>query len=356
MNKKYAYAPAFLFAINLGVANAQNSSISIYGIADSSLVNISNKNGYSVNQISSGRLQASRIGFMGVEDLGGGASAIFTLESGLDLDTGSNTVPSKFFNRQSWVGVKIKTFGSITLGRQYSPLYDQMVTASGPFVFGIAGGALDGIAIPGSSAGRFDNTINGTRVDNSIKFSSEEYNGFSAVALLGLGEVAGSTEKSRALSLSLRYSSDKSSYGLGYFSKNCDSQLSCSINNVKDEVFAFMGKYNFNPIQVNFIYSRQNNAKNIKSSDANVFSLIGIFPYKSWRFSSGYQYLDDRSQANQNIKQYNFSINYNLNKKVALYSILNQQKVSNNGIASMALTNSSNSKQRQISAGIRYIF
>ena len=50
--------------------------------------------------------QTSRLGFKGTEDLGGGMSAFFTVELGLNLDTTFviNTAASQ--NRQSFVGLK----------------------------------------------------------------------------------------------------------------------------------------------------------------------------------------------------------------------------------------------------------
>ena len=50
----------------------------------------------------SGYLQSSRFGFRGSEDLGGGLRAIFTLESGYNIDNGANT-SAIFFNTQPFV-------------------------------------------------------------------------------------------------------------------------------------------------------------------------------------------------------------------------------------------------------------
>jgi len=54
----------------------------------------------SVSKLTSGAASASRIGFRGVEDLGGGMSALFTLETGYRIDTGEVDAAGTIFNRQ----------------------------------------------------------------------------------------------------------------------------------------------------------------------------------------------------------------------------------------------------------------
>ena len=66
------------------------------------------------NKITSGAASASRIGFKGSEDLGGGMAAIFTLESGVKIDTGELDATNTLFNRQAFVGLKT-TAGTVTL-------------------------------------------------------------------------------------------------------------------------------------------------------------------------------------------------------------------------------------------------
>ena len=86
MNKHlFAVAAAAALA---APAMAQTSSVTLYGIADAALVSTSNSAGSRRTAIDSGVLQSSRFGFRGTEDLGGGLSALFVLESGFNLDTG----------------------------------------------------------------------------------------------------------------------------------------------------------------------------------------------------------------------------------------------------------------------------
>ena len=68
-----------------GVAHAQ-SSVTLYGIADAGILYNNNNGGHS--QVSLSTANSSRFGLKGTEDLGGGLSAIFTLENGYAISSG----------------------------------------------------------------------------------------------------------------------------------------------------------------------------------------------------------------------------------------------------------------------------
>lgn len=102
------------------VALAQ-SSLTIYGIAD---VGVRHSTGMtaanapssgSVSSVASGVNNTSRFGLRGREDLGGGLHALFNLETGLNLDTGSPANANKFFDRASTVGLG-GDWGQVTAG------------------------------------------------------------------------------------------------------------------------------------------------------------------------------------------------------------------------------------------------
>src|SRR5450830_1113253 len=81
--KKIALAATVLSTLSCA-AYAQ-SNVTVYGIVDASVRYSTNENaaGGSKLQEAGGPLSGSRIGFKGTEDLGGGLSALFSLESGL---------------------------------------------------------------------------------------------------------------------------------------------------------------------------------------------------------------------------------------------------------------------------------
>ena len=101
-------------ATALSMPALAQSSVTLYGIADATIVSVSNKEGSRLTALDSGVLQSSRFGFRGNEDLGGGLRALFVLESGVSLDTGAGA--AVLFNRQAYVGLSSQTAGTLTLG------------------------------------------------------------------------------------------------------------------------------------------------------------------------------------------------------------------------------------------------
>ena len=76
-----------------GLANAQVSgptTVTLYGLVDAGVTRVTGLKAGSVTQVASGIMEGSRWGLKGNEDLGGGYRAIFTLESRVEADTGSN--------------------------------------------------------------------------------------------------------------------------------------------------------------------------------------------------------------------------------------------------------------------------
>ncbi len=355
--KKHLFALAATAAVALP-ALAQSpsaSSVTLYGIADAGLVRTSNVGGGGRTGMDSGYLQSSRFGFRGSEDLGGGLRAIFTLESGYSIDTGANS-SAIFFNRQSFMGLSSSKLGTLTLGRQYTPIYDNLILLSGAPAFGVSGGAVDGIPSAGSSASRFDNTLGGTRIDNSAKYTSPTLSGFKFNAMAGLGEVAGSASAGQLLSVGAGYNAGPISSGLGYQIRKCPSAGGCTVAQDDDKLIAIGAGYNFGPAKLAAIYTTEKNAKNVKGNDANVVHVMVQVPTGPWFLSAGYQQLNDKTRLNQDVKQYNLSALYSLSKRTTLYGAYSHQQVDNGGKAGMALTTSSNSKQSIYAVGIRHTF
>ena len=131
----------------VGAAQAQ-SSVTVYGIADAGY-NVTNRmiagTSTQTQGAGSGQLSTSRLGFRGTEDLGGGRSAIFTVELGLTLTSStlsgsSNTANNATLdNRQSFVGLSDKTLGTLKIGRQYSLAHEVIGGSDAGYANGIIG-------------------------------------------------------------------------------------------------------------------------------------------------------------------------------------------------------------------------
>ncbi|MFP3693597.1 porin, partial [Burkholderia sp. SIMBA_048] len=75
------------------VAAHAQSSVTLYGLIDAGLTYTNNQitgtgGGHSNWEMTSGAVQYSRWGLRGAEDLGAGLKAVFTLESGFNLNNG----------------------------------------------------------------------------------------------------------------------------------------------------------------------------------------------------------------------------------------------------------------------------
>ncbi|MCG2576545.1 porin [Dechloromonas sp. XY25] len=104
------------------------SNVTIYGVADVAYLHASGSGAKGVNSIESGGLAGSRIGFKGVEDLGNGLKALFTLEYALAMDDnaalGSADAPwSSTVARQQFVGLT-SNYGTLVGGRLQTAGYD----------------------------------------------------------------------------------------------------------------------------------------------------------------------------------------------------------------------------------------
>jgi len=104
-------------------AHAQ-SSVTLYGVIDEGFDYISNVNGKGFYGLVNGEAVGSRWGIRGTEDLGGGLSAIFRLESGFNTNTGKMGQGGLEFGRQAYVGLASKQYGTATLGRQPNSAVD----------------------------------------------------------------------------------------------------------------------------------------------------------------------------------------------------------------------------------------
>jgi predicted porin len=195
--KKTALA-AIVLASTSGAAMAQ-SSVTLYGIIDEGFLINNNAKGSQQYGLISGSDSGSRWGIKGSEDLGGGLSAIFDLQGGFNSSTGALGQNGDLFGRQVFVGLAASRWGSLTLGRQYPTGYDYVgnLTASPQWALGGAG--------YGAHPSDLDNLDGTYRLNNSIKYKSPSFDGFSFGAMYSLGGVAGDFSRNQFYSLAAGY-------------------------------------------------------------------------------------------------------------------------------------------------------
>jgi predicted porin len=177
--KKSLLALAVLGAYAGGAA--AQSSVTLYGTLDLNgrFVKADGQNDrYSMGQDG---INSSQLGIRGVEDLGGGLRAGFTLLSGINADSGNAN--AKFWNRRSTVSL-FGGWGELRLGRDYIPTFWNQTIFD---AFGTNG--------LGSST-NVRQLYGGTRSDNSIGyFLPANLGGFYGQFMAAAAENGGTLER-----------------------------------------------------------------------------------------------------------------------------------------------------------------
>lgn len=200
-----------------GVAQAQ-SNVTIYGVIDGGVRHQTNVNGAGDNRTtmsSTGVNSTNRLGFRGVEDLGGGLSARFTLESGFLMSQGAlDNTTNMLFARGANVGL-VGSWGAVDFGRQFGVNF-KTIAAYDPFTYNYTtiiplAGAAAGMNNPASPFGsnRFNNDIQYTGTFGPVTVRAE----------YALGEVVGSTGNGAAQAVGATYVGGPLTVGGAYTQK-----------------------------------------------------------------------------------------------------------------------------------------
>ena len=260
--KKTLIAFAALSAI-AGVAQAQ-STVTIYGLLDANLqslkTNVVTGTGATATlqtltqaRQDSGALNGSRWGIRVKEDLGGGLAAIGNLESGVNLDTGASGQGGILFGRRANVGLT-GGFGTVTIGRNSSSyddvsadhammgqtIFDPSNVNNGNNVsslntLGNAALAFNAVPSAANAAGVRGAVVNvggnflsrnttwlgyNTRFNNSVKYISPNFGGFSGSLMYALGEDKTTSQSaSRTVSANLKFANGPLLISGGYQSE-----------------------------------------------------------------------------------------------------------------------------------------
>lgn len=354
-----------LLASATSIASAQ-SAVTIYGTADLGLVNERGGAAGSVNLMTSGVASSSRLGFRGTEDLGGGLSAVFVMEMGMRMDTGAIDSAGTIFNRQSFVGLKSKDMGTVTLGRQYIPLFTTLGGVADPFAGGYAGSAKN--LFP--SAGAL------TRNSNMIYYVSPVVDGFSGDFAYSLGELGNSNSAGRQIGASFGYSKDALNVRLAVNYRNNDTVASGATAAVSRDIgrnLLLAANYNFGVAKVFGAYGvdkgpnsaplpNANNpfggvkVKPVASLDGREF-LIGVsVPFGQSTFMASYIRKDDKTALNQDASQFGIGYTYAMSKRTTLYT--SYAAINNKNGAGYTVGNSSEagSGDKAFNFGVRHTF
>ncbi|AOJ76710.1 porin [Burkholderia ubonensis] len=390
--KKYLAIPAAIACLLAGPAHAQ-SSVTLYGTIDAGLDYISNQKSPAgagpAYGVQSGNVSTSRWGLRGIEDLGGGLGAVFTLENGFNGANGKFGNGGDEFGRQAWVGLSSRRWGTVTLGRQYDFLVDFVAplsaTGSG-FGGNIADHPYDN-----------DNLANDTRMNDAVKFSSANYGGFSFGGAYGFSNQGGGAGNNNAYSVGAQYVNGPVDLAVAYLQsnqpggvnapQNTGGSLSSSDGDAmlvggRWRTFGAGAHYAFDHATVGFVYTRTilNDPRELSQGGAYgavngrlltfsnyelnaryflqpAFSLGGSYTLTQGRFDDA-----GRSIA-PTWSQFMLQADYALSRRTDLYLEGVYQRVTGaDGVAVLGnagifnLAASGNDRQAVVAAGIRHKF
>lgn len=224
-----------LAAASLG-ASAQ-SSVTLFGVVDANLRYVKNSGLSSNYGMSNSGLSSGRLGFRGVEDLGGGLKAGFWLESDVNADTGTISPTGKMFQRRSTVSL-MGNWGEVRLGRDFAP---SSVHSYKYDPFGVIG--IGGQNVTSSTARALSNYY---RHDNAVGYFTPKFGGLQAEFMFAPDEQANSNT-GRHLSGRISYDNGPISASVSYGTTNVATAAGAT---GKFKQLGVAGSYNFGVLQV----------------------------------------------------------------------------------------------------------
>jgi predicted porin len=296
---------------------AAQTNVTLYGILDAA-VSSQDTGGPEgrTTVINSGNQSSSRFGFRGTEDLGNGLKAMFNLEAGTAIDTGA--ADSALFGRRAVVGLE-GGFGSLTLGREYSPI-------------AAIAGATDafGQGFYGSNLSAFTTNRLTRRLANSVNYKSPSWNGLKLLAAYSAGEVtAVNTPSGDLKGVGAEYTLGGLYLGAAWH----------TINRVpadEDKETAIGAAYKFDQlggfeIKANWMAADREGAAKYKQAN-----LGGSMPFGAHRVYANYQ---QQKQGNAKGDAWALAYSYSLSKRTNIYA--SYASLDNNSSGVFGLTSSS---------------
>ncbi|MFM0741941.1 porin [Paraburkholderia xenovorans] len=292
------------------------SSVTLYGLIDAGVTytnNVATPIGHgSEIQLLSGSSQGNRWGMTGVEDLGGGLKAIFTLENGFNIGTGALGQGGLLFGRQAFVGLD-GNWGTLTIGRQYD-----FIGSVFP-AYAIASNTPAGLlafSLPAYAAGAYslDNRIWGDDVNNSVKYRSASMAGFSLGAMYGFGNVAGSIGTNSSSNFILNYDNGTFSTSLAYMS------IHNATGTANSSEFAGGTAYNLGKVRIFALVTDVQLSSGTKARASTYEGGIAYLVEPSVSLGGGYQF-QRRNNGLGSANQVVLSADYFLSKRTDVYVV-----------------------------------
>ncbi|MEM5461552.1 porin [Paraburkholderia phytofirmans] len=375
--KKIAWPLVVLGTVGYCLPALAQSSVTLYGVVDDSIQYVHNVDGKSSRfALQSGSQTASRWGLVGNEDLGGGLKAVFRLENGFNINTGTLGQGGRMFGRQAYVGLSSPVWGTVTLGRQYDAVRDLVEPLQGNWAYEYT-----------SAPGDVDNADNSIRFNNTIKWASPSWSGLQFVTTYSAGGVAGSVGSGQSYSAAAGYTIGAFAVAGGVFhidngnpsvsargTTTADSLFNSAVNSAYSTargitVARIAAQYTLGAVMVGGYYSFSQYSSDSASAFRGSQRYNNGSVYAQWKMTPafigliGYDYLKSAGNSSATYNQVTGAIDYLLSKRTDIYGMAGWTHASgNNGLgAAQAVIGSSDINsganwQALAAVGIRHRF
>jgi predicted porin len=250
----------------LGSSAYAQSSVTLYGLVDTTVRYLTNADANNNNQVAMGEgvETPSRFGLKGSEDLGGGLSAVFKLENQFQLWSGKlDNSSNQLFQRNAWVGISSSQYGTVTLGRQQTPFFEQMGNTFDPLT--VADFWQDSWAYNPVGPFLFTNS--------SVKYSGT-FGGLNVEGMYGFGGVPGATGENAMYAFTAEY-------GIGPLSADVGFQQN-DVSGKKFNIVNVSAVYSFTPalrLLAGWLHSQdQSGTVDLAEQQSGAPTLPGVSP------------------------------------------------------------------------------
>ncbi len=338
--KKIFIALAVLGAFS-GTAQAQSSSVTIYGLLDGYMEFGNNGQG-SLNRVQSGGTAPSRIGFKGTESIGNGMNVIWNLENGVNIDDGTAMQGGILFGRLAIVGLT-GNFGAVTIGRQYTPYF--MTHAQYTMGYGMSWGNSANYFLDGAFS----------RSTNSVQYATPKMGGLTAKILYALGENSnqGMHSVGNAIGASLQYDA-------GPLSLNGSHHRRKTTLTNTEKLSALGASYAFKAAKVGVMYQTRRDDASLVEND--YYDISAYIPAGSGSILLDYGSFENKLVSDADATSATIRYDHPLSKRTTVwggYSVVRNDAKARFGIAAAAgapMVVAAGENSRGLAIGLRHVF
>jgi len=369
--KKSLVALAILAAA--GVASAQ-SSVTLFGVVDATYAHGSGSGvgSSSKSHLTDSGYNSTRIGFRGTEDLGGGMSASFWLEAGINNDDGTGDATSTnnqtigaydpvtgansparagtqglTFNRRSTVSLA-SGLGELRLGRDYTPQFWNQ-TVFDPFgTNGVGTTQTLNSGIGGNTAARASNSVGYFLPGNLGGFYGQFQH------YLGENNKTGAATEKDGTGSAIRLGYANGPVNVALATSSTKYATTATTGTTKSTNIG--GSYDFGVAQAMALVTRDRRDQTVNVTGKG--ALIGaLVPMGAGQIRVAYSTYKTDAAGTPKSKKWALGYVHNLSKRTALYTTF--AHVTNSGGASQALngaTTAANARSTGYDFGIKHSF